>query len=235
MSRKTFTAVIAGIAATGIALSSPIASAAPAEHANLVPDGAEIIQAGSTIFIPDVLVGDRVASKCTVGFVKNGEAYTAAHCVKVGDAVMNEKGERIGEGSLNYSSKGVDLAGIKLDKGIKMRDTPVSKTEPKNGAKVYKYGSTTGLTEGSVSEAEPNIVLSGMSLSALLPITIPMSANVAAAKLCSQPGDSGGPVISRESESVIGIVSSIDGETAKNGCHKDSVTYYTPVTWDEYA
>lgn len=105
-------------------------------------------------------------SACTLGFLAGNDAgkrlgVTAGHCAEgPGEGVYTKNGGLIGEVVAHYPdsedvAEGFGITVLELDSGVEIADGFFTRfANPRPGAAVAKYGSTTAGTEGEVTSVE---------------------------------------------------------------------------------
>lgn len=176
---------------------------------------------------------------CTLGAITaSGWAITAGHCAAKGDCVFVERGAnmfyQIGK-MYDRSLKNGDFGIIKLAKGIEWIPSKMSFTTPSKGAAIYKLGTTSGRSSGTITSNLTTIdqlkypILPG----GLIGITYDATTRGQLANLCSKHGDSGGPIIDQRTDRVVGIMvgSAARTETAsRTQCRPDAEALIAPLS-----
>lgn len=167
-------------------------------------------------------------ARCSLGAnVRSGGTYyfiTAGHCTRVASTWYADSGRTTLLGSRTGSSFPGNDYGIVRYTGTVSHPSAVY-THPGtvaiNGAgnayigqAVCRSGATTGVRCGSVTGLNQTVNYAEGSVSGLIRTNI-----------CAEPGDSGGPLYSPATGTVLGILSGGSGTCATGG-----TTYYQPVT-----
>lgn len=162
--------------------------------------------------------------RCTAGFnVRSGSTYyilTAGHCTSVATTWRTADGTVIGTttgssfpgndfGLIRYVNGGLAEGTVNLYNGSS-RDM-IRAATPTIGQTVQRSGPTTGVRSGTVTALNATVNFAEGSVSGLIRTTV-----------CSEPGDSGGPLFS--GNTAHGILSGGSGN-----CSSGGTTFYQPV------
>ncbi|WP_338674788.1 S1 family peptidase [Streptomyces sp. SCSIO 30461] len=168
-------------------------------------------------------------NRCSAGFnVTDGRQsfiLTAGHCGPVGTTWFGDRRGNQAVGSTTAASfPGDDFALVRYDGGAPSGRLDVveigggqgvritGSADPVVGQQVFRSGSTTGLRTGRVTALNATVNYPEGTVTGLIQTTV-----------CAEPGDSGGPLLSRGL--ALGVTSGGNGDCAAGG-----VTYFQPVT-----
>lgn len=161
--------------------------------------------------------------RCTLTAAASPQSgITARHCFgHYGEKLYNVKGEPFGE--FVDSQDNNDIAYIHFYPGFPIKIDHLVSVPLNNGLPIYKYGSTTGYSEGTIIEQPHTITVQGPDPDGNM-IT-KHTENAMTATLCSMAGDSGAPIYYKGH--VIGMLSASDSDPY---CTINTKTFFIPIS-----
>lgn len=161
--------------------------------------------------------------RCTLTAAASPQSgITARHCFgHYGEKLYNIKGEPFGE--FVDSQDNNDIAYIHFYPGFPIKLDHLVSVPLNNGLPIYKYGSTTGYSEGTIIEQPRTITVTGPDPDGNM-IT-KHTENAMTATLCSMAGDSGAPIYYKGH--VVGMLTASDSDPY---CTVNTKTFFIPIS-----
>lgn len=161
--------------------------------------------------------------RCTLTAAASPQSgITARHCFgHYGEKLYNVKGEPFGE--FVDSQDNNDIAYIHFYPGFPIKLDHLVSVPLNNGLPIYKYGSTTGYSEGTIIEQPRTITVTGPDPDGNM-IT-KHTENAMTATLCSMAGDSGAPIYYKGH--VVGMLTASDSDPY---CTVNTKTFFIPIS-----
>ena len=186
------------------------------------PDASALrIEHASGVFRPLLSAGDAIYGgqyRCSLGFnvTKGGSYYflTAGHCGKAAKSWYADSAHRTLIGpTVGYSFPGNDYSLVQYSNTSLSHPGGYTAANAFVGERVTRDGSTTGVHSGTVEALNVTVrYQGGGKVSGMIQTDV-----------CSEPGDSGGPLY--DGTSAIGLTSGGSGD-----CRTGGTTFFQPVT-----
>lgn len=171
------------------------------------------VQGGDTFLVSGT-------TRCTVGFTVTTGFVTAGHCGRPGAVVTTTSGELLGTFSGSVFPGSADMAYVRTVPGTILRgyvggggsSSPVAGSTPAPvGSSICSRSSTTGIRCGTIRSVNITVNYAQGSVTGLTGTSV-----------CSEPGDSGSPLLS--GGQAQGVTSGGSGN-----CSTGGTTYFQPV------